>query len=130
MIEGKRIMSQSIPRNKQKKAYFMAVPQANSASHSHQCADLFHTAAEYLWATTDLFSEGLGIPAHQQVHLFERFVRGENVQQIGGNGLGLYLSRMLIELQGGRIWFESQEGAGSTFFLAFPLPAHAQQHKS
>jgi signal transduction histidine kinase len=66
---------------------------------------------------------GIGIPLSQQARVFGRFVRAENAQTlgIGGTGLGLYLSRELVERHGGRIWFESAEGKGSTFFIALPL---------
>ena len=65
---------------------------------------------------------GIGIPLHQQPHIFGRFVRADNVRAygIGGTGLGLYLCRELIEQQGGRVWFESVEGQGSTFFVSLP----------
>jgi len=70
--------------------------------------------------------QGIGIPASQQARIFGRFARAENAQSygIGGTGLGLYLCRELVERQGGHIWFESAEGKGSTFWIAFPLPAH------
>lgn len=66
--------------------------------------------------------EGLGIPAHQQPQVFGRFMRADNAHAmcIHGTGLGLYLCRELIEQHGGRIWFQSTEGAGSIFFLTFP----------
>ena len=64
--------------------------------------------------------EGLGIPLHQQAHIFERFTRADNVRKITGTGLGLYICRALVEQQGGRLWFESVEEHGSTFFLALP----------
>jgi two-component system phosphate regulon sensor histidine kinase PhoR len=67
---------------------------------------------------------GMGIPLHQQARLFGRFERADNAQKIGGTGLGLYICRALVEQHGGRIWFESVEGQGSTFFIA--LPAHQQ----
>lgn len=65
--------------------------------------------------------EGMGISFAKQSRVFERFVRGEMVFHIRGIGLGLFISRALMELQGGRIWFQSTEGQGSTFFLAFPF---------
>lgn len=66
---------------------------------------------------------GIGIPGHQQAQIFGRFIRADNAQAwgISGTGLGLYLCRELVEEQGGRIWFESKEGAGTTFFVTFPL---------
>jgi signal transduction histidine kinase len=69
---------------------------------------------------------GLGIPHEQQSHLFGRFFRADNVRvaRIGGTGLGLYLCRELVERHGGRIWFESEEGIGTTFF--FTLPCNAE----
>jgi signal transduction histidine kinase len=68
---------------------------------------------------------GIGIPAREQARLFGRFVRAENAQGLGGTGLGLYLCRELIEWHGGRIWFASTEGAGSTFFISLPLASDA-----
>lgn len=66
---------------------------------------------------------GIGIPGAEQARLFHRFSRAENArdQGIPGTGLGLYLCRELVTLQGGRIWFTSIEGHGTTFFVAFPL---------
>jgi two-component system phosphate regulon sensor histidine kinase PhoR len=67
--------------------------------------------------------QGIGIPAHQQKRVFSRFMRADNAHahNIGGTGLGLYLCRELVERHGGRIWFESVEGQGSTFFISLPL---------
>src|SRR6185312_6756727 len=67
--------------------------------------------------------QGIGIPLAQQAQIFGRFARAENarLQGIGGTGLGLYLCRELIEQHQGRIWFESSEGKGSTFFFTLPL---------
>lgn len=65
---------------------------------------------------------GLGIPPEDMPHLFQKFYRVDNVdrQEIGGTGLGLYLSRRLAESMQGRIWAESTYGQGSTFFLELP----------
>jgi signal transduction histidine kinase len=66
---------------------------------------------------------GIGIPLQQQARIFGRFARAENARatEITGTGLGLYLSRELVERHGGRLWFESTEGVGSTFFMTLPL---------
>ncbi|MGO8947139.1 MAG: PAS domain S-box protein [Ktedonobacterales bacterium] len=66
---------------------------------------------------------GMGIPVHQHPLIFGRFMRAENARQAGisGTGLGLYLCRGIVEQHGGQIWFESQEGKGTTFFLTLPM---------
>jgi signal transduction histidine kinase len=68
-------------------------------------------------------TQGIGIPEADQAHLFGRFVRASSgeAQGISGTGLGLYLCRELVLQHGGQIWFESREGAGSTFFVRLPL---------
>jgi signal transduction histidine kinase len=64
--------------------------------------------------------QGAGIPADILPHLFERFYRGQHASSEAGLGLGLYISRMLIEAHGGRIWASSTPGVGSTFTIALP----------
>jgi PAS domain S-box-containing protein len=66
--------------------------------------------------------EGLGIPAAEQSRIFEKFYRldPDMTQGIGGTGLGLYICRELVERMGGRIWLESVEGKGSTFYFELP----------
>lgn len=68
---------------------------------------------------------GIGIPLHQQARIFGRFMRADNARDAGisGTGLGLYLCRALVEQHAGRLWFESGEGEGTTFFVTIPLVA-------
>jgi signal transduction histidine kinase len=66
---------------------------------------------------------GIGISADEQRHMFEKFYRVENSATIttGGTGLGLYITRNLVELYGGRIWVDSALGKGSSFSFSLPL---------
>lgn len=66
---------------------------------------------------------GVGIPTQGQDHIFRLFYRAhtDTPHDYGGMGIGLYMAREIIKRQGGRIWFESREGEGSTFFFTLPL---------
>ena len=65
--------------------------------------------------------EGLGIPADQQSRIFTKFFRGDvGATGITGTGLGLAVSREIVEAHGGRIGFDSDPGTGSTFWLELP----------
>lgn len=65
---------------------------------------------------------GIGIPADEQPHIFERFYRGKKAQSLNqtGAGLGLHLTRRIIEQQRGRIWLESVPGQGTSFHFVLP----------
>jgi two-component system sensor histidine kinase/response regulator len=65
---------------------------------------------------------GCGIPDHETERVFDRFYRGESApMESRGAGLGLAISKTLIELHGGRIWVESVPGEGSRFFFTLPV---------
>ncbi len=65
---------------------------------------------------------GPGIPKTDIPHLFQKFYRVDNsaTRTIGGTGLGLFICRKIIELYNGKIWVESVEGEGSTFYINLP----------
>jgi signal transduction histidine kinase len=67
--------------------------------------------------------EGIGISSDEQLRIFDRFYRGkaEEVAGVPGTGLGLSIVKAVIDKHGGRVWVDSQPGAGSTF--SFVLPA-------
>lgn len=66
---------------------------------------------------------GVGIEPHEQTRVFDRFYRvdGADSREVYGHGLGLYISRRLVEAHGGRIWLESAPGKGSRFSFAVPV---------
>lgn len=72
---------------------------------------------------TAVCDRGIGIPADELGQVFERFHRGRQVSSTnyGGLGLGLYITKQIIERHGGSIWVESQEGKGTTFYFSLPV---------
>jgi len=66
---------------------------------------------------------GIGIDSKDQRSIFERFIQVETEisRQFGGTGLGLTISKSLVNLMGGSMWLESEIGKGSTFFFTIPL---------
>lgn len=65
---------------------------------------------------------GIGIPKAEQKKIFGRMYRATNARNaIDGNGFGLYVAKGAVEAQGGSIWFESEEGKGTTFYVELPL---------
>ena len=72
----------------------------------------------------DLFiqikDDGIGIPEHEQKHLFDRFFRAGNASNIEGTGLGLFIVKKYTEMLNGEIGFESSEGLGTTFNVTLP----------
>jgi len=73
---------------------------------------------------------GMGIPAGEVDMVFSLFYRsraGGTRQTVSGMGLGLYISKEIVERHGGRIWVESQPGTGSTFYVSLPRVPQATQ---
>jgi signal transduction histidine kinase len=66
---------------------------------------------------------GIGIPDDKQALVFEAFTQadGTTTRRHGGTGLGLTISMQLVTLMGGRLWLESEEGKGTTFFFTVPM---------
>lgn len=65
---------------------------------------------------------GVGIPKNQQGNIYQKFFRSDNAikNQTEGTGLGLYIAKNIIEQSGGKIWFESEEDKGTSFWFSLP----------
>jgi two-component system phosphate regulon sensor histidine kinase PhoR len=75
-------------------------------------------AGEVRFAVKDT---GTGIPADEVSRIFERFYRVDKSRAGSGTGLGLSIAKHIVEAHKGRIWAESLEGQGSTFYFTIPI---------
>jgi signal transduction histidine kinase len=89
-----------------------------SADPPHRPGDL----PDSEWAVISVRDQGIGIPQEVQDRLFQRFYRAPNARgRMSGMGLGLYITREIIQRHGGFMWLESAEGQGSRFSIALPV---------
>ncbi|PYQ48509.1 MAG: hypothetical protein DMF59_15805 [Acidobacteria bacterium] len=74
---------------------------------------------------TSVCDRGIGIPNDELNQVFERFHRGRQVSSTnyGGLGLGLYITKQIVDRHGGSIWVDSKEGSGTTFYFSLPSAA-------
>jgi two-component system phosphate regulon sensor histidine kinase PhoR len=79
------------------------------------------TRSEGVSVRFEVKDSGVGIPMDDLPRIFERFYRVDRSRTGGGTGLGLSIARHLVEAHGGRIWAESREGEGSTFYFTIPI---------
>lgn len=114
------------------------------ARHTHQILiNILSNAVKYtprggrIWVTVDIVVDkirinvsdsGVGIPPDKLERLFERFERGDDTysKEQEGTGIGLNLTRTLVDLNGGRIGVESTVGKGSTFWVMLPLDSSSE----
>ncbi len=73
----------------------------------------------HLWVKDN----GIGISPEDQTKIFQKFYRSDDpkTREAPGTGLGLNITRSLVEMQGGRIWFESEFRQGTTFHVLIPV---------
>jgi PAS domain S-box-containing protein len=71
----------------------------------------------------EVHDTGCGIPKPAQAHIFSKLFRGENVQEMGveGTGLGLFIVKSILDNTVGNVWFESEEGKGTVFYVTIPV---------
>jgi signal transduction histidine kinase len=79
--------------------------------------------AEQNFVQIDVEDTGIGIAEQELAHVFDRFFRSTRteVQMVGGHGLGLSISKMFVEMLGGKIWVKSRLDVGSTFSFTLPI---------
>ncbi len=95
----------------------------NAIKYTPQGSISAQLTADEEFATVSITDSGIGISDEDQKHLFEKFYRVNSsmTREIGGTGLGLYISRNLVEHYGGKLSVTSTIGKGSTFSFTLPL---------
>lgn len=95
---------------------------SNAAKYSPEGMEIvIRTTKEDAFCRIDIIDQGIGIPKEDQVHLFDRFFRATNVENVKGTGLGLNIVNHYIKLLEGHVSFVSNLGEGSTFSVYLPL---------
>jgi signal transduction histidine kinase len=67
--------------------------------------------------------QGIGIPEDEQDKIFSKFYRADNATdtETEGTGVGLFITKQIAEAHKGKIWFESKQGEGTTFYVQLPI---------
>jgi CheY-like chemotaxis protein len=91
-----------------------------------------HTINDYMYMTVSVVDQGPGISRADQIRLFKSFVqvRPGSLQQGQGSGLGLSFVKKIVELHGGEVWVESEEGKGSVFTFTIPVPVSKREARN
>ena len=93
----------------------------NAVKYTPACGSICVTVKEWeMYFKIDITDTGKGIPEKEQAAIFKRFYREDAVHGIDGIGIGLYLARKIVTMQGGYITVSSVSGAGSTFSVFLP----------
>ncbi|MBW4576869.1 MAG: response regulator [Aphanothece sp. CMT-3BRIN-NPC111] len=103
---------------------------SNAIKYSHSgSAVYFKLAIEDNVAIFEVQDSGIGIPPKDLPRLFESFHRASNVRDIPGTGLGLVIVKNSVDLHGGKITVQSEEGLGTTFTVLLPLNSPSFSHE-
>ena len=93
----------------------------NAVKYTPEGGDIHVTVQDWeMYLEIAVTDTGRGIPESVQATIFKRFYREEAVHDVDGIGIGLYLAREIITMQGGYITVESEVGKGSTFSIFLP----------
>jgi len=93
-------------------------PEEGTITVRAQLDEINQKKAAVLFSVQDT---GIGIPTGELLRIFERFYKTDRSRSGGGTGLGLAIARHIVEAHGGKIWAESEEGKGSTFYFNIPI---------
>ncbi|MBZ9611863.1 CHASE domain-containing protein [Rheinheimera maricola] len=106
----------------------MANLLSNAIKYSprHGCVTVFTAISAPQFVDIAVQDQGNGIPLAFQQQVFQRFSQADSTdtRRVGGTGLGLAIAKIIVEKHQGKIWFETVEGKGCTFFIRLPLYQH------
>ena len=103
-------------------AKVVSAPELKKINQQTTTADIVHSHNKKGYFILSVQDTGIGISQADQKKLFTRFFRSRNVMKAKeGTGLGLYITKTIVDLHQGDIWFTSQLGKGSTFYFSLPI---------
>ncbi|MBU0995113.1 MAG: hybrid sensor histidine kinase/response regulator [Proteobacteria bacterium] len=93
----------------------------NAVKHTNKGTILIKAMQESGHVTISVSDSGMGIPENIKGSVFYQFTHGSNDGENRVSGVGLYITKKLVDLMNGTIWFESRAGEGTTFFISLPV---------
>lgn len=102
-------------------------PEPETLPAAEAALDATPHLAEGDFVIVYVMDQGIGIPASDLPRIFERYYRVDSSlrRSTAGAGLGLYLAKVIVDAHGGQIWAKSEQGKGTTFFVALPIDEEA-----
>ncbi|NVB79607.1 MAG: PAS domain-containing protein [Kofleriaceae bacterium] len=110
-----------------RRAFYAIIDNALKYSRPDTTVEISLTSTDSI-ARLEVRDHGVGIPAEKQSRMFEKFFRAHAGTPLdaGGIGVGLFVARAIIAQHGGRIWFDSEENRGSTFYVELPIEGESR----